>query len=81
MHALSVFRLRAPAKPKKEDPAVQSWKQFANKASKMKTGTGVPKRKESIFRSPEDPTGKVGVTGSGTAPVTLLTRCSHMAYD
>lgn len=55
---------------------MQSWKQFANKASKMKTGTGVPKRKESIFRSPEDPTGKVGVTGSGTSSA-AATRVRH----
>jgi len=45
-----------------------SWKEFNQKASKKsKTGFTSAKSKESIFKSPDNPMGRVGVTGSGKA--------------
>lgn len=62
---------------KLEDERYQSaisWKEFNQKASKKsKTGFTSAKSKESIFKSPDNPMGRVGVTGSGKALTPLST--------
>jgi len=42
-----------------------AWQQFLKGGNKKKTGFFTGRRKESIFKSPDSVTGKVGVTGSG----------------
>ncbi|CAI5537626.1 unnamed protein product [Closterium sp. Naga37s-1] len=42
-----------------------TWQQFQTKGSKKKAGFLTGRKKESIFKSPEDVGGKVGVVGSG----------------
>ncbi|CAI7880493.1 unnamed protein product [Closterium sp. NIES-53] len=42
-----------------------TWQQFQTKGIKKKAGFLTGRKKESIFKSPEDVGGKVGVVGSG----------------
>lgn len=43
-----------------------AWQQFqSSKSSSKKVGFFTGRKRESIFKSPDDPNGKVGVTGSG----------------
>ncbi len=51
-------------KSKKEDKTAANWRAFASSGAISKTSAPT-KRKESIFRSPDSVSGKVGVTGSG----------------
>lgn len=51
-------------KRKKEDKAAANWRAFTTTGLTMKTSAPT-KKKDSIFKSPDSVTGKVGVTGSG----------------
>jgi len=60
----SAFRLKKAEKARAEKQ--NTWKKFADKkVGKRKVGFMTGMRKESIFKSPDSLTGKVGVTGSG----------------
>lgn len=56
-----------------------AWQQFQNaKGRTKKTGFFSGRKKESIFKSPEDPFGKVGVTGSGKGLTDFQKREKHL---
>ncbi len=59
----SKHRLKEIEKVKEEKK--QNWKDFTTKKGKRKVGFLTGMRKESIFKSPDSVSGKVGVTGSG----------------
>ncbi|AEC05597.1 nucleic acid binding/RNA binding protein [Arabidopsis thaliana] len=55
------------------------WQQFqTTKAKTKKVGFFTGRKKESIFKSPEDPFGKVGVTGSGKGLTDFQKREKHL---
>ncbi|KAI3833779.1 hypothetical protein MKX03_016811, partial [Papaver bracteatum] len=55
-----------------------AWQQFqTTKGQAKKTGFFTGRKRESIFKSPEDPKGKVGVTGSGKG-LTYFQREKHL---
>ncbi|CAA7043825.1 unnamed protein product [Microthlaspi erraticum] len=56
-----------------------AWQQFqTTKAKTKKVGFFTGRKKESIFKSPEDPFGKVGVTGSGKGLTDFQKREKHL---
>ncbi|VFQ88646.1 unnamed protein product [Cuscuta campestris] len=56
-----------------------AWQQFqSTKGSTKKIGFFSGRKRESIFKSPEDPTGKVGVTGSGKGLTDFQKREKHL---
>ncbi|XP_059648313.1 uncharacterized protein LOC132294460 [Cornus florida] len=56
-----------------------SWQQFQTaKGRTKKIGFFSGRKRESIFKSPEDPTGKVGVTGSGKGLTEFQKREKHL---
>lgn len=56
-----------------------AWQQFqTNKGRAKKIGFFSGRKKESIFKSPEDPNGKVGVTGSGKGLTDFQKREKHL---
>ncbi|XP_078434648.1 nucleic acid binding/RNA binding protein [Wolffia australiana] len=56
-----------------------AWQQFqSSKGQSKKVGFFTGRKKESIFKSPDDPQGKVGVTGSGKGLTDFLKREKHL---
>ncbi|CAH9082231.1 unnamed protein product [Cuscuta europaea] len=56
-----------------------AWQQFQSaKGSTKKVGFFSGRKRESIFKSPADPTGKVGVTGSGKGLTDFQKREKHL---
>eukprot|EP00850_Spirogloea_muscicola_P015155 SM000114S24118 [mRNA] locus=s114:3455:6054:- [translate_table: standard] len=56
-----------------------AWQQFNDgKGKSKKVGFFTGRKKESIFKSPEDPKGKVGVTGSGHGMTDFQKREKHV---
>lgn len=57
-----------------------AWQQFQTTKGKIKKQTGffTGRKRESIFRSPDDPKGKVGVTGSGKGTTEFHKREKHL---
>ena len=56
-----------------------AWQQFqTTKAKTKKVGFYTGRKKESIFKSPEDPFGKVGVIGSGKGLTDFQKREKHL---
>ncbi|MCL7045169.1 hypothetical protein MKW94_001987 [Papaver nudicaule] len=56
-----------------------AWQQFqTTKGQAKKTGFFTGRKRESIFKSPEDPKGKVGVTGSGKGLTDFQRREKHL---
>ncbi|XP_010554328.1 PREDICTED: survival of motor neuron-related-splicing factor 30 [Tarenaya hassleriana] len=56
-----------------------AWQQFqTTKAKTKKVGFFTGRKKESIFKSPDDPFGKVGVTGSGKGLTDFQKREKHL---
>ncbi|XP_078181861.1 nucleic acid binding/RNA binding protein isoform X1 [Carex rostrata] len=56
-----------------------SWQQFQNSKGKTKkVGFFSGRKRESIFKSPDDPKGKVGVTGSGKGLTDFQKREKHL---
>ncbi|KAL0927809.1 hypothetical protein M5K25_002020 [Dendrobium thyrsiflorum] len=56
-----------------------AWQQFQSaKGKTKKIGFFSGRKRESIFKSPEDPTGKVGVTGSGKGLTEFQKREKHL---
>lgn len=55
-----------------------AWQQFTTKGSQKKTGFLTGRKKESIFKSPDDVKGKVGVVGSGHGMTEFQKREKHL---
>eukprot|EP00243_Klebsormidium_subtile_P008640 TRINITY_DN4137_c0_g1_i1.p1 TRINITY_DN4137_c0_g1~~TRINITY_DN4137_c0_g1_i1.p1 ORF type:complete len:296 (+),score=86.75 TRINITY_DN4137_c0_g1_i1:280-1167(+) len=55
-----------------------AWQQFQTSGSKKKAGFFTGKKKESIFKSPDDLSGKVGVVGSGKGLTDFTGRQKHL---
>jgi len=59
-----------------------AWQQFQTttkgKTKKQQTGFFTGRKRESIFKSPDDPKGKVGVTGSGKGTTEFHKREKHL---
>ncbi|KAG0626320.1 hypothetical protein M758_2G118600 [Ceratodon purpureus] len=57
-----------------------AWQQFQTTKGKTKKQTGffTGRKRESIFKSPDDPKGKVGVTGSGKGTTEFHKREKHL---
>eukprot|EP00249_Psilotum_nudum_P018614 c26887_g2_i1 orf=593-1525(-) len=56
-----------------------AWQQFQNtKGKSKKVGFFTGRKRESIFKSPDDPKGKVGVTGSGKGITEFQKREKHL---
>nr|GMD11338.1 survival of motor neuron-related-splicing factor 30 isoform X1 [Ipomoea batatas] len=56
-----------------------AWQQFqSTKGQTKKVGFFSGRKRESIFKSPDDPTGKVGVTGSGKGLTEFQKREKHL---
>ena len=56
-----------------------AWQQFqSTKGQTKKVGFFSGRKRESIFKSPEDPHGKVGVTGSGKGLTDFQRREKHL---
>jgi len=56
-----------------------AWQQFqTTKGKSKKIGFFSGRKKESIFKSPDDPKGKVGVTGSGKGITEFQKREKHL---
>ncbi|CAO3675431.1 unnamed protein product [Umbelopsis ramanniana] len=69
------------AKKAKKPAAVEvkknAWLNFANKAEKKKKTSAIPINKKSIFKTPDNPEGKVGVIGSGRGMTDFQQRGKH----
>lgn len=62
-----------------QDKRQNAWQQFqTTKGRAKKTGFFTGRKKESIFKSPDDPFGKVGVTGSGKGLTEFQRREKHL---
>ncbi|KAJ2957168.1 hypothetical protein NQZ79_g7061 [Umbelopsis isabellina] len=71
----------APVKKPKKTAAVEvkknAWLNFANKSEKKKKISATPINKKSMFKTPDNPEGKVGVIGSGRGMTGFQQRGKH----
>ncbi|KAL0078706.1 hypothetical protein J3Q64DRAFT_1643835 [Phycomyces blakesleeanus] len=85
--------LAAPPKKKKKEktPGVKkvnetevkknAWLNFASGSDKKKKKVAAPINKKSIFKTPDNPEGRVGVVGSGRGMTTFQQRGKHVYAD
>ncbi|KAK6121238.1 hypothetical protein DH2020_045012 [Rehmannia glutinosa] len=72
-------KMRMEAKEVTQNKRQNAWQQFqTTKGRAKKVGFFSGRKRESIFKSPEDPFGKVGVTGSGKGLTEFQKREKHL---
>ncbi|KAL3651512.1 hypothetical protein CASFOL_004514 [Castilleja foliolosa] len=72
-------KMRMEAKEVTQNKRQNAWQQFqTTKGKSKKIGFFSGRKRESIFKSPEDPFGKVGVTGSGKGLTEFQKREKHL---
>ncbi|KAL6513211.1 hypothetical protein OROGR_020697 [Orobanche gracilis] len=72
-------KMRMEAKEVTQNKRQNDWQQFqTTKGKNKKIGFFSGRKRESIFKSPEDPFGKVGVTGSGKGLTDFQKREKHL---
>ncbi|CAA0833576.1 Unknown protein [Striga hermonthica] len=72
-------KMRMEAKEITQNKRQNAWQQFqTSKGKSKKVGFFTGRKRESIFKSPEDPFGKVGVTGSGKGLTEFQKREKHL---
>ncbi|KAG8368924.1 hypothetical protein BUALT_Bualt15G0097000 [Buddleja alternifolia] len=72
-------KMRMEAKEVTQNKRQNAWQQFqTTKGKAKKVGFFSGRKRESIFKSPEDPFGKVGVTGSGKGLTEFQRREKHL---
>ncbi|CAA2963724.1 survival of motor neuron-related-splicing factor 30 isoform X1 [Olea europaea subsp. europaea] len=72
-------KMRMEEKEATQNKRQNAWQQFqTTKGRAKKVGFFSGRKRESIFKSPEDPTGKVGVTGSGKGLTDFQKREKHL---
>ncbi|KAL6501319.1 hypothetical protein OROHE_024966 [Orobanche hederae] len=72
-------KMRMEAKEVTQNKRQNDWQQFqTTKGKNKKVGFFSGRKRESIFKSPEDPFGKVGVTGSGKGLTEFQKREKHL---
>ncbi|KAI8578494.1 hypothetical protein K450DRAFT_247163 [Umbelopsis ramanniana AG] len=68
---------KKPKKPAAVEVKKNAWLNFATKAEKKKKTSAIPINKKSIFKTPDNPEGKVGVIGSGRGMTGFQQRGKH----
>ncbi|XP_057797849.1 uncharacterized protein LOC131013937 isoform X1 [Salvia miltiorrhiza] len=72
-------KMRMEAKEVTQNKRQNAWQQFqTTKGKAKKVGFFSGRKRESIFKSPDDPFGKVGVTGSGKGLTEFQKREKHL---
>ncbi|KAI3448381.1 hypothetical protein Pfo_005046 [Paulownia fortunei] len=72
-------KMRMEAKEVTQNKRQNAWQQFqTSKGRAKKVGFFSGRKRESIFKSPDDPFGKVGVTGSGKGLTEFQKREKHL---
>ncbi|KAH6804276.1 nucleic acid binding/RNA binding protein [Perilla frutescens var. frutescens] len=72
-------KMRMEAKEVTQNKRQNAWQQFqTTKGKAKKVGFFSGRKRESIFKSPDDPFGKVGVTGSGKGLTDFQKREKHL---
>ncbi|EYU33296.1 hypothetical protein ABFS82_14G085800 [Erythranthe guttata] len=78
LHAFK-SKMRMEAKEVTQNKRQNAWQQFqTTKGRAKKVGFFSGRKRESIFKSPDDPFGKVGVTGSGKGLTEFQKREKHL---
>ncbi|XP_011087620.1 survival of motor neuron-related-splicing factor 30 isoform X2 [Sesamum indicum] len=78
LHAFK-SKMRIEAKEVMQNKRQNAWQQFqTTKGRAKKVGFFSGRKRESIFKSPDDPFGKVGVTGSGKGLTEFQRREKHL---
>ncbi|KAH8551593.1 hypothetical protein BGW37DRAFT_513338 [Umbelopsis sp. PMI_123] len=68
---------KKPKKPAAVEVKKNAWLNFANKSEKKKKTSAIPINKKSMFKTPDNPEGKVGVIGSGRGMTEFQQRGKH----